>query len=88
MQPVRIYTTAYCGYCRNAKALLDRKGVPYQEIDVTEDDAAREKLVETTGMRTVPQIFIGETHVGGFDDLDALERKGQLDPLLQAPAGP
>ena len=84
MQPVRIYTTTYCGYCRAAKALLDRKGVPYQEIDVTEDDAARESLTRQTGQRTVPQIFVGETHVGGFTDLDALERAGKLDPLLQS----
>lgn len=87
MQPVRVYTTTYCPYCHSAKALLDRKGVPYEEIDVTDDDAAREKLVETTGMRTVPQIFVGETHVGGFTDLDALERAGELDPLLQATPG-
>jgi glutaredoxin 3 len=87
MQPVRVYTTTYCPYCTRAKALLDRKGVPYEEIDVTDDDEAREKLVETTGMRTVPQIFVGETHVGGFTDLDALEQAGELDPLLQAPPG-
>jgi glutaredoxin 3 len=85
MQPVRIYSTTYCPYCHNAKALLDRKGVPYQDIDVTDDDAAREKLVATTGMRTVPQIFVGETHIGGFTELDALERAGKLDPLLQSP---
>ncbi len=85
MQPVRIYSTTYCPYCHNAKALLDRKGVPYQDIDVTDDDAAREKLVATTGKRTVPQIFVGDTHVGGFDDLEALERAGKLDPLLQSP---
>jgi glutaredoxin 3 len=85
MQPVRVYTTTYCPYCTRAKALLDRKGVPYEEIDLTGDDEAREKLVETTGMRTVPQIFVGETLVGGFTDLDALEQAGKLDPLLQAP---
>jgi glutaredoxin 3 len=83
MQPVRIYTTDYCPYCDRAKALLDRKGVAYQEIDVTGDDEARERLVETTGMRTVPQIFVGETLVGGCTDLEALERAGELDPLLQ-----
>ncbi|HUB06495.1 MAG TPA: glutaredoxin 3 [Myxococcales bacterium] len=83
MQPVRIYTTDYCPYCKNAKALLDRKGVPYQEIDVTGDDEAREKLTAQTGMRTVPQIFVGEQLVGGFTDLDALEKAGKLDPLLQ-----
>ncbi len=83
MQPVRIYTTDYCPYCRNAKALLDRKGVPYEEIDVTGDDEARAKLTQQTGMRTVPQIFVGEKLVGGFSDLDALEKAGKLDPLLQ-----
>ncbi|MHB8416894.1 MAG: glutaredoxin 3 [Myxococcales bacterium] len=83
MQPVRIYTTDYCPYCRNAKALLDRKGVPYQEIDVTGDDEAREKLTAQTGLRTVPQIFVGDTLVGGFSDLEALEKAGKLTPLLQ-----
>ncbi len=87
MQAVRIYTTNYCPYCDRAKELLDRKGVPYEEIDVTDDDEARESLVRTTGMRTVPQIFVGETHVGGFTDLDELERRGDLDPLLQGPLG-
>lgn len=84
MKKVRLYTTTYCGYCRSAKALLDRKGVAYQEIDVTDDDAQREELVRITGQRTVPQIFIGEQHIGGFSDLDALERAGKLDPLLSA----
>ncbi len=83
MKPVRVYTTSYCSYCRAAKALLERKGVSYEEIDVTEDDAAREDLTRRSGQRTVPQIWIGETHVGGFSDLDALEREGKLDPLLR-----
>ncbi|MHB1843748.1 MAG: glutaredoxin 3 [Deltaproteobacteria bacterium] len=83
MKTVRIYTTTYCGYCRSAKALLDRKGVAYEEIDVTEDDAAREALTKRSGQRTVPQIWVGETHVGGFSDLDALERQGKLDELLR-----
>jgi glutaredoxin 3 len=82
MNAVRIYTTPTCGYCHSAKALFDRKGVRYQEIDVSEDDAARETLTARTGQRTVPQIFIGETHVGGFSDLDALEQAGKLDALL------
>jgi glutaredoxin 3 len=82
MSAIRIYTTAYCSYCRAAKALLDRKGVAYQEIDLSEDDEARDALTERTGQRTVPQIFIGEAHVGGFTDLDALERAGKLDGLL------
>ena len=83
MKPVRVYTTSYCSYCRAAKALLERKGVSYEEIDVTKDDAAREDLTRRSGQRTVPQIWIGETHVGGFSDLDALEREGKLDPLLR-----
>jgi glutaredoxin 3 len=82
MKPVTIYTTPYCPYCVRAKRLLDRKQVPYEEIDVARDDAERERLMRRTGRRTVPQIFIGETHVGGSDDLHALEQQGKLDPLL------
>ena len=66
-----------------AKRLLDRKKVPYEEIDVAGDDEARVRLMQRTGRRTVPQIFIGERHVGGSDDLHALEERGELDPLLQ-----
>lgn len=84
MKPVRVYTTDYCGYCTRAKQLLAGKGVPYEEIDVSNDDALRADLVEkSNGQRTVPQIFIGDHHVGGYSDLVALEAKGQLDPLLQ-----
>ncbi len=83
MKPVKIYTTPYCPYCVRAKRLLDRKKVPYEEIDVAGDDQARMSLMERTGRRTVPQIFIGDTHVGGSDDLYALEQDGKLDPLLQ-----
>ena len=83
MKPVRIYTTPYCAFCVRAKRLLERKQVPYEEIDVAGDDEARAKLTERTGRRTVPQIFIGDRHVGGSDDLYALEEKGELDPLLQ-----
>jgi glutaredoxin 3 len=83
MKPVKIYTTPYCAFCVRAKRLLERKQVPYQEIDVAGDDEARMKLIEQTGRRTVPQIFIGDKHVGGSDDLYALEEKGELDPLLQ-----
>lgn len=83
MKPVRVYTTNYCGYCEQAKALLRRKGVPFEEIDVTGDDEARRKLVEMSGgLRTVPQIFVGETHVGGYDRLSELDRSGELDRLL------
>ena len=83
MKPVKIYTTPICPYCIRAKRLLDTKGVPYEEIDVSGDDQARMDLAERTGLRTVPQIFIGEHHVGGSDELHALERAGKLDSLLQ-----
>jgi glutaredoxin 3 len=85
MASVEIYTTPWCGYCRAAKALLQRKGVAFTEIDVEEDEAKREQmLARSNGRRTVPQIFIGATHVGGSDDLHALERAGKLDALLAA----
>ena len=83
MKTVKIYTTPICPYCHRAKRLLDTKGVPYDEIDVSGDDQARIDLAERTGRRTVPQIFIGEYHVGGSDDLHALESEGKLDALLQ-----
>ena len=92
MARIEIYTTRYCGYCSSAKALLTRKGVSFSEIDVTGDAAGRSRMVErANGRMTVPQIFIGPTHVGGFDDLYDLERAGRLDPLLAAdetPAAP
>jgi glutaredoxin 3 len=82
MKPVKIFTTPYCPFCVRAKRLLDRKQVPYEEVDVAGDDDARERLTAQTGLRTVPQIFIGEECVGGSDDLHALERAGKLDALL------
>lgn len=83
MKPVQIYTTPICPYCVRAKSLLAKKGVELQEIDVLMDPAARdEMLARSGGARTVPQIFIGDTHVGGCDDLYALEKAGELDPLL------
>lgn len=83
-QPVTIYTTTVCPYCVRAKALLDRKGVEYVEINA-EDEAVREgMIVKAGGQRTVPQIFIGERHVGGCDDLYALDREGKLQPMLDA----
>jgi len=82
MPKVEIYTTAWCPYCHAAKSLLQQKGVAFDEIDATEP-AVRDAMVERAhGRRTVPQIFIGETHVGGYDDMAALDRRGQLDPLL------
>jgi glutaredoxin 3 len=82
MKPVKIFTTPWCPYCVRAKRLLDMKGVSYEEIDVDGDDEARMRLSEQTGRGTVPQIFIGEHHVGGSDDLHALEAQGKLDALL------
>jgi glutaredoxin 3 len=87
MMPVEIYTTRTCGYCSAAKSLLKRKGVPFTEFDVTGDPEGRSKMVERArGRMTVPQIFVGATHVGGFDDLYALDHAGKLDPLLAGQA--
>lgn len=82
MKPIRVYTTSWCPYCVRAKKLLERKKLPYEEIDVEDDDQKREWLVRTTGRRTVPQIFIGEQAIGGSDDLHELEREGKLDSLV------
>lgn len=80
---VEVYTTNYCPYCVRAKDLLKKKGVEFTEIDLTEDQEGREELViKSGGRRTVPQIFIHGTHVGGCDDLYALENEGKLDSLL------
>jgi glutaredoxin 3 len=83
MSSVEVYTTPYCPYCVSAKELLRRKGVDFTEINVAGDRELRTKMVERAGGRmTVPQIFIGDTHVGGCDDLYALDDAGGLDPLL------
>jgi glutaredoxin 3 len=83
MKPVTIYTTPTCGYCAAAKRLLASKGAAFEEIDVARDPARRSEMTRrASGRRTVPQIFIGETHVGGCDDLYALEHAGGLDPAL------
>ena len=83
MSPVRMYTTQVCPYCVRAKALLKQRGVAeIEEIRVDLDPAQRDHMIELTGRRTVPQIFIGVTHVGGCDDLVALDQKGGLLPLL------
>jgi len=85
MSKVRIYTTPICPYCVRAKSLLKKKGAEVEEIDVFMNcDARAEMEAKADGRRTVPQIFIGETHVGGCDDLYELERAGGLDPLLKA----
>lgn len=83
MSRVRIYTTPICPYCMRAKALFAKKGVPFEEIDVYMDcDARKDMEAQTCGARTVPQIFIGERHVGGCDDLYELDRAGELNSLL------
>lgn len=83
MQIVRMYTTLVCPYCQRAKALLKQRGVDaIEEIRVDLDPAQRATMMEVTGRRTVPQIFIGQTHVGGCDDLIALDQSGGLSPLL------
>ena len=83
MTKVEMYTTRYCPYCHAAKRLLSRKGVEFTEIDVSGDPKGRIDMVaRANGRMTVPQIFIGSTHVGGYDELSALDRAGRLDPLL------
>lgn len=85
MQAVKMFTTAVCPFCIRAKQLLKSKGVSsIEEVRIDTDPAAREHMMQTTGRRTVPQIYIGQTHVGGFDDLAALDGKGHLTALLQA----
>jgi glutaredoxin 3 len=85
MSKITIYTTKTCPYCYAAKTLLAKKGAKYDEIDVSYDADVRQRMmIKANGRRTVPQIFIGETHVGGSDDLHELDRRGQLDGLLSA----
>ena len=82
---ITVYTTPICPYCVRAKRLLEKKGADYEEIDVFMDSQARAEMEQKSGgARTVPQIFIGDTHVGGCDDLYALDSAGELDPLLNA----
>lgn len=82
MKKVEIYTTPWCPYCSAAKSLLADKGVSYDETDVTDPELRATMTQRAHGRRTVPQIFIGDTHVGGYDDMAALDRQGRLDPLL------
>ncbi len=85
MKPVEIYTSPLCGFCHAAKRLLNAKGVSFSEVDVlSQPERKQEMITRANGGRTVPQIFIGEMHVGGSDDLHALERAGKLDALLAA----
>jgi glutaredoxin 3 len=82
MKPITIYTTPMCPYCARAKSLLKKKGAAFDEIDVMMNADARREMEEKSGRHTVPQIFIGDTHVGGSDDLHALEEDGKLDALM------
>jgi len=85
MAKIEIYTKAFCPYCSRAKALLDSKGVEYEEIDITMGGPRRPEMIQrASGRTTVPQIFIDGKHIGGSDDLAALDRQGGLDPLLTA----
>lgn len=82
MAAIKIYTTQVCPYCVRAKQLLAQKGASYDEIRVDLDPQQRVEMMEKSGRRTVPQIWIGERHIGGFDELWALDRAGELEPLL------
>ncbi len=85
MKQVEIYTSPLCGFCHAAKRLLNQKGVSFTEFDVSRDPAKRQEMMQrANGRHTVPQIFIGDTHVGGSDELHAAERSGKLDPMLAA----
>jgi len=85
MSAIEIYTSPFCGFCTAAKRLLTQKGIKFSEINVMTDPSRKQEMIQrANGGRTVPQIFIGDTHVGGCDDLYALERAGKLDALLAA----
>ena len=84
MADVVIYTRPFCGYCARAISLLEQKGVPYTEIEAGMDPAKRQEMMQRSGRSTFPQIFIGGEHIGGCDEMMALERAGKLDPLLSA----
>ena len=83
---VIVYSQPFCGYCVAAKRLLEQKGAAFTEVDVMFDSERRSEMLERSGRRTVPQIFIDGRHVGGYDDLSALDKAGELDRLLAAPA--
>ncbi len=84
MTDITIYSTPICPYCNRAKSLLKKKEQTWQEVDVSDDEERAKMIEKAGGRRTVPQIFIGGTHVGGFDDLAALDKSGELDKLLSA----
>lgn len=81
-EPVRMYATGWCPYCVAARNLLQRKGVPFEEIDLTSEPSRRAEMESLSGRSSVPQIFIGGEHIGGYDDVAALDRSGRLDQLL------
>ena len=85
MAKIEIYTTPWCGYCARAKGLLEKKGAAYQEMDVMEDEAKRAEMRARAKRTSVPQIFINGRHIGGSDELAALDQAGKLDPLLAQP---
>jgi glutaredoxin 3 len=80
---VVIYVAGWCPYCQRARGLLSQKGIQFREVDVDDDPKLRQEMIARSGRRTVPQVFIGETHVGGCDDLFALDARGELDRLIQ-----
>lgn len=82
MKQVKVYSTNYCPYCTRAKQLLKSKNIAFQEIDLTNDTELREKISNQTGHQTVPMIFIGDQFIGGFDNLNSLSQKGELDAML------
>jgi glutaredoxin 3 len=84
MAHVTIYTRPGCGYCHRALSLLQEKGADFTEVHAGGDPALRQEMMQRSGRSTFPQIFVGETHIGGCDDMMALERRGELDPLLEA----
>lgn len=86
MPRITMYCTSWCGFCAMARRLLESKGQSWEEIDVDAESGRRDEMIQRSGRRTVPQIWIGEQHVGGYDDLIALERAGRLDALLSGAA--
>jgi glutaredoxin 3 len=86
MARVEVYTSPYCGYCRQAKRLLAERGIPFEEIDVGEDDDLRAQIIERSGQRTVPQIFIDGRPIGGYEELAALDASGELATLTRTNA--
>ena len=84
MAKVTIYTRPFCGYCARALSLLETKGADFEEIEAGMDPALRKEMMDRSGRTTFPQIFVGEQHIGGCDDMLALDRAGKLDPLLAA----